>query len=88
MSTIDKVGEAVSDFLKKTLNLEEIRIIKAEKTNGNWLTLAEVYEENSFLKAIGLPTHVKDRNVYIVKLNDNLEVQSYERTSHITSEEK
>lgn len=88
MSTIDKVGEAASDFLKKTLDLKEIRIIKVEKTSGNWLTLSEVYEESSFLKAIGLHTHVKDRNVYIVKLNDNLEVQSYERTNHITSEEK
>jgi hypothetical protein len=41
-----------------------------------------VYEENSFLKSLGLPTRVQDRNNYIVKLSDSLEVESYERQGH------
>jgi len=79
MADIVQVGKAVSDFLKQTLNVKDVKVIKVTKADEGWETEAEVYEESSFIKALGLPTRVQDRNFYEVKLNDKLEVESYGR---------
>jgi hypothetical protein len=81
MANIEKAGRAVSEFLKKTLDVKDVRVIKAAKVGEGWETEAEVYEESSFIKSLGLPTRVRDKNIYEVKLDDNLEVQSYELKS-------
>ena len=76
---IEETRKAVSEFLKKTLNVKDVKVIKVAKAEKGWETEAEVYEESSFIKSLGLPTRVQDRNIYAVKLNDSLEVESYER---------
>lgn len=76
---IEESKKAVSEFLKKTLNVKDVKVIKVIKVEDGWETEAEVYEESSFIKALGLPTRVQDRNIYAVKLNDTLKVESYER---------
>ena len=83
MAGIDEVKEAVVVFLQKALDAKDIKVIGATRTDNDWHIEAEVYEENSFLRSLGLPTRVQDRNVYEVKLNDNLEVVSYERQGHV-----
>ena len=82
MANIGEAGQAVVEFLKDTLHVQEVKVIKATKVDDGWETEAEVYEENSFLKSVGLPTKVQDRNIYAVTLSDNLEVESYEREGH------
>ena len=82
MANIGEAGQAVVEFLKRTLNIEDAKVIKATKVDDGWETEAEVYEESSFLKSVGLPTRVQDRNIYAVKLSDSLEVESYERQGH------
>jgi hypothetical protein len=82
MANIGEAGQAVVEFLKRTLNVEAVKVVKATKVDDGWETEAEVYEENSFLKSVGLPTKVQDRNIYTVKLSDSLEVESYERQGH------
>lgn len=82
MANIGEAGQAVVEFLKRTFNIEDVKVIKATKVDDGWETEAEVYEESSFLKSIGLPTKVQDRNIYAVKLSDSLEVESYERQGH------
>jgi len=82
MADIGKAGQAVVEFLKRTLNIEDVKVIKATKVDDGWETEAEVYEESSFLKSVGLPTKVQDRNIYAVKLSDSLEVESYERQGY------
>ncbi|MBU1260416.1 gas vesicle protein [bacterium] len=82
MANIGETRQAVVEFLKKTLNVEEVKVIKAAKVDDGWEAEAEVYEQNSFLKSVGLPTKVQDRNIYAVKLSDSLEVESYERQGH------
>lgn len=77
MEDIEKVRMAVVVFLKKVLTADELKIIKTAKVDDGWEAEAEVYEASSFIKSLGLPTRVRDRNIYEVKLNDNLEVQSY-----------
>ena len=82
MANIGEAGQAVVEFLKRILNIEDVKVIKATKVDDGWETEAEVYEESSFLKSVGLPTKVQDRNIYAVKLSDSLEVESYERQGY------
>lgn len=79
MANIEEAGRVVSEFLKKALNVNNVKVIKTTKVDAGWEAQAEVYEESSFIKSLGLPSRVQDRNIYSVNLNDDLEVQSYER---------
>lgn len=79
MANIEDARKTVSEFLKKTLGVKDVKVIKAAKVSDGWETEAEVYEESSFIKSLGLPTRVQDRNIYEVKLTDSLEIQSYDR---------
>lgn len=78
MSKIGDVKKAVVKFLKETLNCEDVTVIKIEKVNEVWKTVAEVYEDDSFLKSMNLPPK-KVRLFYSVKIDDMLDVLSFER---------
>ncbi len=82
MTGIQEAKNMVVEFLQKALEVSNVKVIGATKVDNEWHIEAEVYEESSFLKSLGLPTKVQDRNIYEVKLNDNLEVESYERQGH------
>jgi len=88
MANIEEAQKAVSEFLRKTLNVKEAKVIGVKKIEDSWETETEVYGESSFIKSIGLPTKVQDRNIYVVKLDNNLKVQSYERKSEDESKER
>ena len=83
---IEEVGKAIKDFLKKVLD-KDSKVIKIEKSQEGWIGKAEVFEESAFIKSLGLPTKVQDRNIYEIKLTDNLEVNSYVRKEEVTKEE-
>jgi len=36
MANIDEVREAAAEFLKKALNVKEVRVIGAAKVNSQW----------------------------------------------------
>ena len=82
MNGIENAKSMVVEFLQKALDAKDVKVIGATKVDNEWHVEAEVYEENSFLRSLGLPTKVQDRNLYEVRLNDNLEVESYERQGH------
>ncbi|MBU0567290.1 hypothetical protein KJ693_06920 [bacterium] len=86
MANIEEAGNAVVEFLKKTLDVKEVKVIKAAKAGDGWEAEAEVYEESSFIKALGLATRVQDRNIYAVKLSEGLEVESYKRKGETEEE--
>ena len=88
MANIEEARKAVAEFLRKTLNVKDVKVIKTAKAGDGWETEAEVYEESSFIKSLGLPTRVQDRNIYAVKLNSSLEVDSYERKGPEEQEER
>jgi hypothetical protein len=87
MASIDKAARAMCEFLKGTLSVEDARVVKLAKIPEGWEGDVEVYEESSFIKSIGLPTRVKDRNIYGIKVDEGLEVQSYERKTSKQSQE-
>jgi hypothetical protein len=78
MATIEEAGDRAAKFVKEKLGLAEARVIKAARGESGWEIEVEVYEESAFIKALGLPTRVRDRNIYLVSLDDQLDVQSYE----------
>ena len=82
MVGIEEAKNVAAEFLKKALGVNEVRVIGVAKIDGKWEAEGEVYEESSFMKSLGLATRVQDRNIYVVKLSDNLQVESYERQGH------
>ena len=83
---IEEVRKAVTDFFKKTMGRGS-KVTKIAKSQDGWIAEAEIYEESSFIKSLGLSTRVRDRNIYEIKLTGNLEVVSYARKERVTKEE-
>ena len=79
MANIEDAKKAVTEFLKKTLNVKDVTVIRVSKAGDCWESEAEVFEASSFIKSLGLSTKVQDRNIYEVKLNGTLEVEAYGR---------
>lgn len=66
-------------FLRDTLE-KEGEVIKAEQTpEGGWVVEVEVIEASEYMKKIGVPKPVYDKNIYRVVLNAGGEVAGYER---------
>ncbi|MHC1738692.1 MAG: hypothetical protein AB9882_11870 [Ignavibacteriaceae bacterium] len=80
MSKIVDVKKTVVKFLKENLDSSDVTVIKIEKVNEIWNVVAEVYEDDSFLKSMNLPPK-KARLFYSLKVDENLEILSYERVS-------
>jgi len=78
MSNIIDVKKTAIKFLKENIKCYDVTVIKIEKELENWNSVAEVYEDDSFLKSMNLPPK-KVRLFYLVKMDDNLEITSYER---------
>ena len=81
MTNIEEIGPKAVEFVKRTLQLPEARVIKAARGESGWEVEVECFEESAFIKALGLPTRVRDRNIYLVILDDQSNIQSYERKS-------
>ncbi len=80
MSNIIQVKKTVVEFLKENISCYDVTVIKIEKVKEIWSALAEVYEDDSFLKSMNLPPK-QVRLFYAVKVDDNLEITSFERLS-------
>ena len=78
MSKIIDIKTAVLKFLKSNIRSNEITIIKLDKVDENWEAIAEVYEDDSFLKSMNLPPK-NTRLFYSVKMDKEKEVISFER---------
>ena len=78
MSNIIEAKKTVVKFLKDNIHCSDVTVIKIGKENEIWKIVAEVYEDDSFLKSMNLPPK-KIRLFYLVKMDDNLEITSFER---------
>lgn len=68
------------EFIKEILG-KEGDIVKADKTDKGWEVEVEVIEQSEYMKRIGIPKPVYDKNVYRVILDQNFGLVSYERKS-------
>jgi len=82
MSNIIVVKKTVVNFLKENINCYDVTVIKIEKGGETWSAVAEVYEDDSFLKAMNLPPK-QMRVFYSVKVDENLEITAFERISSL-----
>lgn len=80
MSNIIDVKNTVVKFMKENIKCYDVTVIKIEKVKEIWKAVAEVYEDDSFLKSMNLPPK-QTRLYYSVQLDDNLEITSFERLS-------
>ena len=81
METMTKVSlfsKPCNAFLKESITCYDVTVIKIEKTKEIWNSVAEVYEDDSFLKSMNMPPK-QVRLFYSVKMNENLEITSFER---------
>ncbi len=78
MTSIDEAANEAAKFLKRILKVDDVKVIRAARAGDGWEINADVYEDSSLIKSLGLGTKVKDRNVYTVRLNEALGVESYE----------
>lgn len=84
---ISEVRDKVEKFLKEILGAEGVRIVTVEKDNGGWVTEAEVAVKNQYLASVKPEYKVIEKELYIVKLDANLEVSSYKRKEEKEEEE-
>ncbi len=75
---IKEVNQAIVAFLEE-LTEGNAKVVRVNKQGDGWFGIAEVYEESSFIKSLGLDTRVMDKNTYEVELDKNLEVTGYEK---------
>ena len=87
MSKIITVRNAVIKFLKENIKTTEVTIIRIEKSGDIWKTVAEVYEDDSFLKSMNLPPK-KIRLYYAVAVDSEMEILSFTRLSTYDDSEK
>ncbi len=80
MGNIIDVKKAVVSFLKENINCYDVTVIKIEKVQESWNSIAEVYEDDSFLKSMNLPPK-QVRLFYQVKMDTALDITSFERLS-------
>lgn len=78
MSNIIDAKKTVVSFLKENISCYDVTVIKIGKNNEMWSAIAEVYEDDSFLKAMNLPPK-QVRLFYSVKTDENLEITAFER---------
>ncbi|MCK9422958.1 MAG: gas vesicle protein [Bacteroidales bacterium] len=78
MNKIIEVKKTVVKFLKENINCHDVTVIKIEKVQEIWNSVAEVYEDDSFLKSMNLPPK-QVRLYYSVKMDETLEIISFER---------
>lgn len=78
MSNIVEIKNVAVSFLKENVECYDITVVKLERVNQMWNAIAEVYEDDSFLKSMNLPPK-KRRTFYSILLDDNKEVCSFER---------
>jgi hypothetical protein len=81
---IEEVSKAIRSFFEKTLG-RDAKVIKITKSEDGWVGEAEVYEESAFIKSLGLPSRVQDRNTYEINLSNTLEVTSYARKEEVAT---
>lgn len=76
---IAKVRDKVKRFLKETIEVDGVRIVRVDKVDGGWLAEADVAAKNQYLASIKPEYRVFEKEHYVVRLSNDLEVSSYKR---------
>lgn len=83
---IPKVKDTVQNFLEKIVGAEAVRVVSVIETAGGWIAEADVAEKNQYLASIQPNYRVIEKEHYVVRLNEKLDIISYKRTESSTDE--
>jgi hypothetical protein len=76
---IEEATQTALSFLARTMQKQgKLARVRKNKEEG-WEVEIEVVEESEYIKALGIPKTVYDKNLYIVGLDGNLEVISCDK---------
>lgn len=78
---IAKVRNKVKSFLKETIETDEVRVVRIDKTDTGWIAEADVAAKNQYLASIKPEYHVFEKEHYVVKVSGDYEVASYRRVN-------
>lgn len=87
MSKLSEVQDAIQVFLKSNFGFEG-KIVKLAKSDAGWEAEAELSEIDKYYQTINPDYRIMQRNLYQLKLNDQLEVVSYARKEEAETEEE
>jgi hypothetical protein len=76
---IAEVSDKVKDFLKHTMEVDAVRVVRVDKVESGWVAEADVAAKNQYFASMRPEYHVFEKEHYIVKLDADLEVSSYLR---------
>lgn len=76
---IKKIMKKINEFTHQNLG-QDARIVGIQATEAGWKGVVEVYEDNAFIKSLGLETNAKVKNVYQVELDEQLNVMAFGQT--------
>ena len=75
---IDQVKQIATDFLKQSLDKDGVLVSPGKAAEG-WEAHFEVIEPSAFIRALGIPTTVQERVLYVISLDSELQVVSCQR---------
>lgn len=87
MAKLIEVQEAIQTFLKSTFGVEG-KIVGLSKSNAGWEAEAELSEIDKYYQTINPDYRIMQRNLYRLRLNEQLEVTSYARREERETEEE
>lgn len=78
MSNVIDVKREAIKFLKENIKCYDVTVVKIGKVKELWSVVAEVYEDDSFLKSMNMPPK-QVRLFYSIMIDENLEIIAFER---------
>ncbi|ACV63778.1 hypothetical protein Dtox_3026 [Desulfofarcimen acetoxidans DSM 771] len=84
---IDAHKKIISFFeMEFHLPREAVVVLGINRSKGGWKGLIQVTQVNTYLEMKGVPT-IHDKNLYLITLDDELEVTSFWLKDHLDNEE-
>lgn len=87
MANIINIKKEIVKFLKENFDCYDVTVIKIENVDNIWNVIAEVYEDDSFLKSMNLPSK-KVRLFYSVKMNNDLIIIAFTRLNSFEGDDE
>ena len=73
---VQQVINQLTQFAAQNLGTDP-KVLNVRNTAEGWTGIVQVFEQDSFMKSLGLDTKQQERRRYEIHLNENLEILSF-----------
>jgi hypothetical protein len=73
---IQEVIDALTQFAKKNLG-DDPKVVNIRQGPEGWIGNVEVFDENAFIKSLGIATQQKEKKRYEINLDEQLDITSF-----------